>query len=589
MEAAVTDRVMTVTSVGAFAGNYSGATPPAHTGVIDYFYKRAVAPAITTQPLNATVNEPAAATLSVVASGTSPLTYQWRRNGVAIAGATTASYTVSPTTFADNGAQFDAVVTNSRGSVASQTATLTVNRLVVTTPPVASPDTYGVTSGGAINTVIDGLPAVVANDVDADGDLLTASLVTDVVNGTLTLNADGSFDYFHSGNDLISQQLPPGALNSLMEYGVATAIDGDTLVIGSNSTERARLLAGAAYVFVRDGVSWKLKAKLVPNDPVAIHFFGWSVDVSGDTIVVGAAGDNSAGTYSGAAYVYVRNGTTWTQQAKLSPADTRAGDEFGVSVAIDHHTIVVGSHNHDDGAPDAGAAFVFVRNGTVWTQQAELLAADPSATAWFGLSVAVHGNRIAVGATNDDAMAIDAGAIYIFQRTGTAWSQQAKLLASDGAPGETFGFSVAIQGGRVVVGANNFGGVVGAMGAAYVFDWDGSSWVGTQKLTSQDAPGTGFYGFGVSVALSDDTIVVGANGDDEMGNNSGATYIFERAASTWNQQRKIVSPLPAVGGEFGVTVAVDGDYAVVGANSAKLELTPDRAPGAAHVSSSGDR
>jgi FG-GAP repeat/Bacterial cadherin-like domain len=582
-EGAVTDRVMTVARVGAFIGNYSVGAPPAHTGVIDYFYKRAVAPVITTHPASATVTEPAGATFSVVASGTSPLAYQWRRNGAPISGANGASYTRASTTLADNGSQYDVVVSNGGGSVASAAATLTVRPLIITTPPVAVADSYSVPSGGSINSVAEGLPGVLANDFDADGDALTASLITNVVNGTLTLNPNGSFTYQHSGQDLTSQQLSPGALNSLVEYGVATAINGDTLVIGANSQERGRLLSGAAYVFVRNGAGWTMQAKLLPTDSVAIHFFGWAVDVSGNTIVIGAPGDNFAGTYSGAAYVFERTGTTWTQRAKLIPSVTRAGDEFATSVAIDGDTIVAGSNYHDDGAPDGGAAFVFVRNGSTWTEQAKLLPSDPSVRDWFGLSVAVDGNRIAVGAIYDDALGTDAGAAYVFQRSGTTWSQQAKLLPAGGAAGDTFGFSVAIRNDRVLVGANSFEDVNNGMGAAYVFEWDGSSWLETQKLTSAEAPGAGFHGFGVSVALSDDFIVVGAHGDDAFGNNAGAAFLFERMGTAWVQQRKIVAPNPGAGNEFAVTVALDGDYAVFGANSDKLQLIPDRAPGSAYV------
>jgi hypothetical protein len=584
-EAASTDRVMPVTRIGAFVGNYSTGVPPAHTGVIDYFYKRGVAPVITSQPANLTVTEPSSATFSVLASGTAPISYQWRRNNVNIPGATGASYTLNPTAFADNGAQFHVLVTGNAGSVTSNVATLTMNPLIITTPPVAAPDTYSVSTGGTINTSGAGLPGVLANDSDADNDPLTATLVSDVVNGTLTLNPDGSFNYVHSGNNLNTRQLLPGALNSLVEFGAATAIDGDTLVIGSNSTERSRVLAGAAYVYVRNGARWTLQAKLVPDDAVAIHFFGWSVDVSGDTIVVGAPGDNFAGQYSGAAYVYVRNGTIWTRQAKLIPSVSRARDEFGTSVSIDNNTIVVGSNFHDDGAENGGAAFVFVRNGTTWTEQAKLLASDASAEGWFGVSVSVHGDRIAVGAIYDDAVRTDSGAAYIFQRTGTIWTEQTKLVAPDGAPGDTFGFSIAIQGNRIVVGANHFDlDTTGTPpGAAYVFEWDGFGWVATDTLTSPDLPGQGFYGFGVSVALSDDTIIIGAHGDDQTGNDAGAAFVFQRSGFTWAMERKLVSPVPAAEGEFGVTVALGGDYAVVGANRDKLRLIPDRTEGSAHV------
>ena len=582
-EAAATDRVIAVARVGAFIGNYSAGAPPAHTGVIDYFYKRAGAPLITSHPASATVTEPAAATFVVVASGNSPFAYQWRRNGVPIAGATGASYTRPSTTLADNGSQFDVVVSNGAGSVTSAAATLIVMPLIITTPPVAVGDTYSVASSGSIDTVAEGLPGVLGNDFDAGGDALTASLVTNVVNGTLTLNPDGSFTYTHSGQDVTSQQLSPGVLNSLVEYGVATAIDGDTLVIGSNSQERGRLLSGAAYVFVRHGAGWTMQAKLLPAEAVKLHFFGWSVDVSGDTVVVGAPGDNFGGTYSGAFYVFERTGTTWTQRAKLVPSVTRAGDEFATSVAIDGDTIVAGTNYHDDGALDGGAAFVFVRNGSSWTEQAKLLPSDPSVGGWFGVSVAVHGNRIAVGAPMDDELGTAAGAAYVFQRSGTTWSQQAKLLPAGGTAGDTFGFAVGIRNDRVLVGASSFGGINNGMGAAYVFEWDGSGWLETQKLTSAEAPGVGFYGFGVAVALSDDFIVVGAHGDDAFGNNAGAAFVFERAGDIWVQQRKVVAPAPGPGEEFGVMVAVDGDYAVFGANSDRLEFVPDRAPGSAHV------
>lgn len=581
-EVVVSDRAMTVNAVGAYVGNYAVAgAPPAHVGVIDYFYKRAVAPVITTHPSNLTVTEPAAATFSVAASGSAPLTYQWRRNGAPIAGATAVSYTRASTTTADNGALFDVVVTNSRGSAVSTAALLRVNQ--PTTPPVAVPDTYSVQSAGSINTTLEGLPGVLANDFDANGDALTASLVSNVANGALTLNANGSFTYTHSGNDLPVRQLLPGAGNSLMEYGADTAIDGDTLVVGSNSTERGRLLAGAAYVFVRSGTDWILQAKLVPNDPVAIHFFGWAVAISGDTIVVGAAGDNFAGTYSGAAYIFERTGTTWTQRAKLIPSDTRAGDEFGTSVAIHGNTVVVGANNHDDGAANAGAAFVFVRHGNHWTQQAELRAPDPSVEALFGLSVAVHGDRIAVGAIYDDERATDAGATYLYKRTGAHWALDTKLTASDAAAGNTFGFALSIKGDRVLVGASDYGDVSGRPGGAYVYELDGSNWVEVQKLTAAAPPGPGFHGFGVSVALGDDLIVIGAHGDDQLGTNTGAAYVFERVGGTWTQQRKILSPQPATGGEFAVAVALDGNYAVFGANSAKLQITPDRANGSAYV------
>ena len=254
-------------------------------------------------------------------------------------------------------------------------------------------------------------------------------------------------------------------------------------------------------------------------------------------------------------------------------------------MSIDNNTIVVGTNYHDDGPVDRGAAFVFIRNGTTWTEQAKLLAADPSPSAWFGVSVALHGERIVVGAMNDDVMGTNSGAAYVFERAGTLWTQQTKLVAPDGVPGNTFGFSVAIQGNRIVVGANNYNveHTNTTPGAAYVFDWDGFGWAATQTLTSPGLPGPSFQGFGVSVALSGDTILVGTNGDDQAGNDAGAAYVFQRSGLTWTMERTIVSPSPVAEGEFGVTVALDGDYAVVGANRHKVRPVTDNTPGSAYV------
>ena len=538
-----------------------------------------VPPQIDTKPADVTVTEPAAAAFSVVASGDAPLSYQWRRNGVNINGATSTTYVLDPTSVADSGATFDVVVNNPHGSITSPAATLTVNS---NTPPVAVDDLYSVASGGAISTIA-GLDGVLANDSDVDGHTLTATLIEDVLNGTLTLSADGSFVYTHSGNDAISFELSPGAGNSLVEYGIATAIDGDTLVVGSNSQESDFNLAGAVYVFVREGVHWHFQAKLVPLDPVGVHFFGWTVGISGDTIVVGAPGDNDAGTWSGAAYVFVREGTSWSQQAKLAAVDAEAGDEFGVSVAIDGDTLVVGSYLDDDVASDSGAAYVFVRNGDNWSQQAKLTASNPSAAAWFGIAVALDGDIVSVGAIYDDTAGTNAGAAYIFVRNGASWSQQQKLTAGDGAAHNTFGFAVAVQGNTAVIGASGFENTSGYAGAAYVFQRNGATWSQQQKLTAADATTNGFFGFGVSVALDGDAILIGAYGDDEMGVNAGSAYLFVHNGATWVQDDKLYALEPDEDDEYGVWVALDGEHAVIGANSKKFDLVPDRARGSAYV------
>ena len=190
------------------------------------------------------------------------------------------------------------------------------------------------------------------------------------------------------------------------------------------------------------------------SDGAASDEFGVSVAISGDTLVVGAHGDNDNGTNSGSAYIFTRSGTlAWTQQAKLTASDGAADDEFGGSVAISGDTVVVGAVWNDDNGTDSGSAYIFTRSGTAWTEQAKLTASDGAADDNFGNSVAISGDTVVVGAWHDDDNGTDSGSAYIYTRSGTAWTEQAKLMASDGAADDEFGDSVAISGDTVVVGA----------------------------------------------------------------------------------------------------------------------------------------
>ena len=352
--------------------------------------------------------------------------------------------------------------------------------------------------------------------------------------------------------------------------------------------------------------------------------FAYSVAVSGDTMVVGAPNESSSATgvngnqsdngapSSGAAYVFVRNGTNWVQQqAYLKASNAEGGDYFGGSVAISGDTIVVGAWQEDsaaigvngsqgnNNAQGAGAAYVFVRNGTTWTQQAYLKASNTEANDLFGWSVAVSGNTIVVGAFEEDSNATgvngnqgnnsaqEAGAAYVFVRNGTTWTQQAYLKASNARTSGWFGYSVAVAGDTIVVGAigeaSNATGVNGNQsdnslllaGAAYVFARNGTTWTQQAYLKASN---TGTYDFfGRSVAVSGDTVVVGADGEysnatqvngDQSNNSapySGAAYVFARSGTNWSQQGYLKAFNTDAGDYFGHSVAVSGDTIVIGA------------------------
>ena len=345
-------------------------------------------------------------------------------------------------------------------------------------------------------------------------------------------------------------------------FGYSVAVSGDTVVVGTPFEDSAGSSAGTAYVFVRNGTSWVQQDKLMANDAEMLDQFGLSVAVSGDTVVVGANGEDSEGNAAGAAYVFVRNGTSWNEQDKLTASDAQADDRFGHSVAVAGDTVVVGAFLEDEGGSDAGAAYVFVRNGTTWNEQDKLVASDAETGDWFGRSVAVSGDIVAVGALGEAEGGTDAGAAYVFVRNGTSWDEQDKLVASDAQAYDYFGVSVAVSGDTVVVGAygEDDGGT--DAGAAYVFKRNGTSWSQQDKLMAGDAQAGDRFGY--SVAVSGDTVVVGAYREDSGGTNAGAAYVFVYDGTTWDEQQKLMASDAAASDNFGHSVAVSGDTVVVG-------------------------
>jgi hypothetical protein len=295
-------------------------------------------------------------------------------------------------------------------------------------------------------------------------------------------------------------------------FGFSVASAGDAALVGAPDTNRD---AGAAYVFAPRGANWLQQARLSANDATAGGQFGFSAALAGDTALVGAPGTNGG---AGAAYVFVRRGASWRQQARLSAGDATAGGQFGFSAALAGDTALVGAPGTNGGA---GAAYVFVRRGTRWSQQARLSAGDTMAGDELGTAVSLSGNTTLVGA--GAPFNTHAGAAYVFVRSGTRWRQQARLTASDGAAGDQFGLSVALSGSTAMVGApfNTHAGAV------YVFVRRGTGWRQQVKLTASD--GAAGDQFGLFVTLSGATGLVGAPGQNT---STGVTYVFVHSTLT---------------------------------------------------------
>jgi hypothetical protein len=353
-------------------------------------------------------------------------------------------------------------------------------------------------------------------------------------------------------------------------FGASVALDGETALVGATQADvGGNIRQGAAYVFTRNGPIWVMQQKLVAADGAASAAFGVSVALDGETALVGAYLASVGGNFrQGAAYVFARSGASWSQQQKLAAADGAVTDQFGISVALDGETALVGAYRANVGGNSSqGAAYVFTRSGASWSQQQKLVAADGAASDEFGYAVALEGETALIGTYGANVGGnSNQGAAYIFTRSGASWSQQQKLVAADGAGSDFFGISVALDGETALVGAP---GVNIFQGAAYVFTRSSASWSQQQKLTAAD--GVVSDEFGISVALDGETALVGANlAYVGVNSSQGAAYVFRRSGANWTQEQKLIDMDGAAGDSFSVSVALDGERALVGAPGANI-------------------
>jgi hypothetical protein len=389
----------------------------------------------------------------------------------------------------------------------------------------------------------------------------------------ISLSTKASF--YVSGNEQAKLVAADGAADDMFGWSVAISGDGNTAIIGAYEDDDKGTDSGSAYIYIRSGTSWSQQAKLVAADGATNDIFGISVAISsdGNTAIIGAIYDDDKGSNSGSAYIYIRSGTSWSQQAKLVPADGAGSDYFGKSVAIssDGNTAIIGAYADDDKGTDSGSAYVFTRAGTTWSQQAKLVPADGAASDLFGYSVAISsdGNTAIIGAYADDDKGSGSGSAYIYTRAGTVWSQQAKLVAADGAVSDQFGISVAISsdGNTAIIGAYDDDDKGTGSGSAYIYTRAGTVWSQQAKLVAADGAASDRFGYSVAISGDGNTAIIGAHYDDDKGTDSGSAYIYIRSGTTWSQQAKLVAADGANSDYFGYSVAIssDGNTAIIGA------------------------
>ncbi len=376
--------------------------------------------------------------------------------------------------------------------------------------------------------------------------ILVRLLAVALMSGALFVPSEGRiaagpvYSSATSSNRMQEQKLTSSIARTGAGFGNSAALSGNTMVIGApdddiigggNGNQTGAVEAGAAYIYINQGGLWVEQQKLTASDGATDDVFGLSVAIYQDTVVVGALNnDGPAGRDQGAAYIFVRQGGVWSEQQKLTASDATTDDFFSNSVAIHQDTLVIGEISDEGpGGTLQGAAYVFVNQGGVWTEQQKLTASDGGAFDLFSNSVAIYQDTVVVSAVLGDGPAgRDQGAAYIFVRQGGVWSEQQKLTAIDGAAGDVFGNSVAMHQDTMVIGASGDDGVGGPrQGSAYIFMRQGGFWTEQQKLTASDGAAGDF--FGNSVAVEGDYLVVGSIGDDLTGGfDQGSVYAFTR-------------------------------------------------------------
>jgi hypothetical protein len=331
------------------------------------------------------------------------------------------------------------------------------------------------------------------------------------------------------------------------DFGWSVSVSGSTAVVGAPYADS---YTGAAYVFSKVKGSWTQVAEL--NDPANGNSdeFGWSVNISGSTIVVG-----SPGYYYdiGAAYVFTDSGGDgWTQQAVLGPSSQAGlgGTKFGYSVVTSGTDVVVGA---EGAANQTGAVYAFHETAGTWDSLGPLTGAPVDTGDKFGWSMALSGSTLVVSAVRHD----DTGGVFVFTDVGGTWTYQTTVTSADGTDDDYFGDKVATNGHRIVAGAP---GHNKEQGATYIFDGSGAKWTQVGEVTASDGGPDDCFGW--AVGLAGDTVLVGA---EQTNNDSGAAYVFAKKGSGWVQKAELNAGDGGTTDEFGYSAYLSGKTAIIGA------------------------
>jgi hypothetical protein len=370
----------------------------------------------------------------------------------------------------------------------------------------------------------------------------------------------------HTGfdeNNIDEIKVAPNDCRTEDQFGRSVDVYGNNAIVGAYGNDDRADNAGAAYLLHFDGQIWQPSQKLSAIDGDEYDYFGCSVAIDNNHAVIGAYGDDDHGNNSGSAYIFAKDDDYWFELAKLKAQDSNSSDYFGCSVDISGNYIIVGAYGAQEKGRQSGAAYIFVRDNNGIYQQQKLVIGDAQPFDYFGYSVSLSGDYAIIGAYGKSYHGNKSGAAYIFKRMGRRWRQFIKLVPYDGAQHDYFGRSVSISGEYAIVGAIGKDDYGKDAGAAYIYKRFGYSWSRFAKIIPSNLQKD--YCFGTSVNISGNYAIIGALGDDMNGRRTGAAYAYQLEQDKWKQ---IALVRPQDGSDddyFGCSVAISGNQIIAGA------------------------
>ena len=348
------------------------------------------------------------------------------------------------------------------------------------------------------------------------------------------------------------------------QFGFSVAIDGTTALVGAHKADVNSIQdSGAAYIYTLGTKGWHQQAKLVATPKFADDTTGGNVALKGHTAMLGAIRRDDKGQNAGAVFAFERDGDSWSQKQILTAVDAKGGDAYGQSIALTERFLVIGAPHSDAPHKDSGSAYVYKRGRNAWQFHTKLTAKDGAEGDLFGISVAIDGDTILVGADLNDEIAEKAGAVYAYKYDGKHWKSQGKLTAKDGADTDIFGVRVALYGNTALISArrDDIEGIGTDAGSAYIFERTKGKWTQTQKLVAPDGKADDRFGRGV--ALNKETALISAMHHDVAGNNAGALYVFKKQSGQWHFSSKIVATDAVPEDRFGWNIDLANETAII--------------------------